>query len=241
MTEQPLKHRSIRDFAAAPSAAQQAALETTAQETASSNYLQQFTLIKVTDTTKKQAIAELTHCPFVAGPGLLYVFVLDTHRNLQQVPAANAHNLTGWAAFLAGAADCQLAAQALVSEAEMQGLGTCYLGSILNDPRQMISRLKLPRHTFPLLGVMVGVPAGLSQPKPRLPHAVVVGDNQYPTWDTDALQDYDNTTRDYYRNRPVNARDSGFVDMLLAYTKTDLHQRDEIGRILKAQGFELPQ
>ncbi|WP_056988646.1 nitroreductase family protein [Lacticaseibacillus camelliae] len=236
-----LTHRSIRTFSAAPSAADQRVLEDVAQATSSSNFLQQVTLIKVFDPQKRQRIADLTNCPFVAGEGLLYVFVLDQHRNIEtaHLTEATASHFTGWAGFFGGVADAELAAQNLLGAAERSGLGGCFRGSVLNDPRQMIALLNLPRFTFPVLGLMVGVPAEAPQHKPRLPHAAVVGENTYPA--AQDLQDYDTTLNNYYRTRQWNAREETFTDSLLGYTKTDLHHRLEIGQILREQGFHLPQ
>ncbi|WP_203623915.1 MULTISPECIES: nitroreductase family protein [unclassified Lacticaseibacillus] len=236
-----LHHRSIRKFSAAPSLAQQQTLEDVAQATASSNFLQQVTLIKVTDPQKRQRIADLTNCPFVAGEGLLYVFVLDQYRNIEtaHLTEEQAAHFTGWAGFFGGVADAELAAQNVLAEAERNGLGGCFLGSVLNDPRQMLALLALPRFTFPVLGLMVGVPAEAPQQKPRLPHAAVVGENAYPA--AQDLKDYDTTLNNYYRTRAWNAREETFTDSLLAYTKTDLHHRLEIGQILREQGFHLPQ
>lgn len=236
-----LNHRSIRSFSAAPSAADQQALENVAQATASSNFLQQMTMIKVTDEDKRKQIATLTNCPFVAAQGLLYVFVLDQHRNIEaaHLTEDQAAHFTSWAGFFGGVADCELAAQNMAAAAERSRLGTCFLGSVLNDPRQMIALLNLPRFTFPVLGLMVGVPAQRPDHKPRLPQRAVVGENGYPA--TVDLHDYDTTLNNYYQTRQWNARKETFTDSLLAYTKTDLHHRLEIGRILHEQGFDLPQ
>lgn len=239
--EGALNHRSVRKFSAAPRAEEQHALEDVAQATASSNFLQQFTLVKVTAPEKRARIAALTNCPFVAAEGLLYVFVLDQHRNIETAHLTDqqAAHFTGWAGFFGGLADCVLAAQNMVAAAERSELGTCFLGSVLNDPRQMITLLDLPQFTFPVLGLMVGVPAEQPEHKPRLPHAAVVGENTYPA--APSLHDYDTTLNNYYRTRRWNARSETFTDSLLGYTKTDLHHRPEIGQILREQGFHLPQ
>ncbi|WP_164511970.1 nitroreductase family protein [Lacticaseibacillus daqingensis] len=233
-----MPHRSIRQFTPAPvSAATLTLLEATAQATASSQFLQQFTLIRVADAAKRAAIAALTHCDFVAGPGVLYVFVVDQARNQRLLAAGVADRLRDWNAFLAGSFDATLAAQHVVDTAEALGLGTCYLGSILNDPQQMIDLLHLPRYTFPLLGLMVGHPATIPAGKPRLPQAAVVATDQYPA--PVSLTAYDNTLRDYYEHRPEHPRSTDFTQLVNAYIKTDPHHRGEIGRILRQQGFRL--
>lgn len=241
-----LHHTSIRQFKDTPIApATLHTLEEVAQHTASSQYMQQFTLIRVTDPRMRQQIADLTTHQYIAGPGAFYVFVVDQARNVhlaENLHAATAR-LTDWNAFLAGVFDAALAAQNMVAAAENEGLGTVYLGSILNDPQQMIDLLHLPRYTFPLLGLMIGIPDQAPAAKPRLPQALVVGENGYPQppdtpklWDT-----YNHTVHTYYDQRSLNARETDFARMVVANSQGDAHHRGAIGRILKQQGFSLPQ
>lgn len=241
-----LHHTSIRAFQdTAVPAETLRTLEDVAQHTASSQYMQQFTLIRVTDPDLRQKIAALTTHQYIAGPGTFYVFVVDQSRNVRL--ADNLHaattRLTDWNAFLAGVFDATLAAQNMVAAAESTGLGTVYLGSILNDPQQMIDLLHLPRYTFPLLGLMVGVPADKPDAKPRLPHALAVGRNGYPQpADTPALWDtYNQAVHTYYADRSSQPRDTDFARMVVANSQGDPHHRGEIGRILKRQGFQLSQ
>jgi protein tyrosine phosphatase (PTP) superfamily phosphohydrolase (DUF442 family) len=105
----------------------------------------------------------------------------------------------------------------------------------------MIDLLHLPRYTFPLLGLMVGVPDEDPQAKPRLPHAVVVGENTYPAADPAAIAAYDHAVAAYYAHRDTGAREESFYSLIQRHLTADQHHRDEIGAILKAQGFDLPQ
>ncbi|WP_155286949.1 nitroreductase family protein [Lacticaseibacillus zhaodongensis] len=173
----------------------------------------------------------------------MYVFVLDQARNVQLVQSSgeSIHQLTNWDALLGGVFDVTIAAQNMLSAAEHSGLGGVYLGSILNDPQRMIDLLHLPRYTFPLLGMKIGVPAEDPEVKPRLPHKLVVGTDTYPPVDKTALADYDATVRNYYASRSWNQRDVSYTESMVAHLTASLHHRDEIGRILAAQGFELPQ
>ena len=53
------------------------------------------------------------------------------------------------------------------------------LGSIKNDPMELIRVLDLPKMTFPLLGLQVGIPDQDPQLKPRLPLDTLVMENNY--------------------------------------------------------------
>lgn len=242
--QEPLKHRSIRRFKdEALSEQQLRALENVAQASATSKFMQQFSLIRVTDAQLQQAIAAVTTYDFVAGPGQLYIFVLDQYRNVQLVQGSgkSIHQLTNWDALLGGVFDATIAAQNMLGAAERSGLGGVYLGSILNDPQRMIELLHLPRYTFPLLGMKIGIPAEDPELKPRLPHALAVGTDSYPQLSPKTIADYDTTVRNYYHKRSWNQRDTDYSQSMVAHLEADMHHRDDIGKILAAQGFELPQ
>lgn len=239
-----LQHRSIRRFKDVQfTEAELEALENVAQASATSKFMQQFSLIRVTNQALKDAIADVTTYRYAAGPGQLYIFVLDQARNVALVRESgeSLHQLTNWDAVLGGAFDVTIAAQNMLGAAERSGLGGVYLGSILNDPQRMIDLLHLPKYTFPLLGMMIGVPDEQPELKPRLPHALVVGENGYPQFAHSALNQYDETVRHYYATRSWSQRDVNYTESMVAHLKGTLHHRDEIGAILKAQGFELPQ
>lgn len=238
MDQNAYHHRSIRQFK--DEAVDYQALERAAQATSSSEFLQEFTMIRITDPALRAALVEVTNCDFIAGPGEMFIFVVDTDRDIRLAgSAADVHNFTNWNAFLAGAFDATLAAQNVLATAERSGLGGVMLGSILNDPQRLINLLHLPRHTFPLLGLMIGVPAQAPEQKPRLPHAAVVGENGYPAQAD--ITAYDQTVAAYYAQRAGNPRQETFTSLVQRHLTADQHHRDEIGAILKAQGFVLPQ
>lgn len=238
MDQNALAHRSIRQFKA--DAIDWQSLVAAAQATSSSEFLQSFSLIRVTDAKLRQAIQAISTSPCITGNGELFIFVVDTARDIAQTPAAtNLDHFTNWNAFLAGCFDATLAAQNMLSTAEHSGLGGVMLGSILNDPAQMIALLHLPKYTFPLLGLMIGVPDEAPESKPRLPKAAVLGENTYPA--RMDLSAYDVQVSDYYAHRSTGARVESFSSLIEKHLSADQHHRSEIGAILKSQGFNLPQ
>lgn len=58
-----------------------ATLETVAQHAASSQFLNDWSAIRITDPATKAKLAEFGHQPYIATAPLLYVFVIDEHRN----------------------------------------------------------------------------------------------------------------------------------------------------------------
>lgn len=73
-----LERRSIRKFKPKPVVE---TLETVAQHAASSQFLNDWSAIRVTEPAAKKRLAEIGGQPYIATAPLLYVFVLDEHRN----------------------------------------------------------------------------------------------------------------------------------------------------------------
>ena len=77
-----LERRSIRKFKPKPLPDDVVeTLETVAQHAASSQFLNDWSAIRVTEPAAKQRLAEIGGQPDIAPAPLLYVFVLDEHRN----------------------------------------------------------------------------------------------------------------------------------------------------------------
>lgn len=77
-----LGRRSIRKFKdEAIDDDTRATLETVAQHAASSQFLNDWSAIRLTDPAIKAKLAEFGHQPYIATAPLLYVFVIDEHRN----------------------------------------------------------------------------------------------------------------------------------------------------------------
>lgn len=77
-----LERRSIRKFKPKPLSDDIVeTLETVAQHAASSQFLNDWSAIRITDPAAKKRLAEIDGQPYIATAPLLYVFVLDEHRN----------------------------------------------------------------------------------------------------------------------------------------------------------------
>ena len=202
--EAQLKHRSIRAFTDEP--VSEEVMETlfdVARHTASTQFFQMFSIIRVKDPEIREAIYQSSGQPYVGGTkGELLVFLVDLHRNARiREEAGISNEALDWSSLTAfGLYDCLLAAQNLVVAAESLGLGTVYLGSIGGNRPAVIEALKLPKHTFPILGLLVGHPDQEPLFKPRLPLEVLVGTDGYPEVENyhEALAEYDAEVHRYY-------------------------------------------
>ena len=75
----------------------------------------------------------------------------------------------GLGEFAIAAQDTVAAAQNAVIAAEAVGLGSCYIGDIIENAEEIAALLELPEHTVPLSMLILGTPA---KERPVTPHPV---------------------------------------------------------------------
>lgn len=235
-----LHHCTIRAFTKVPlSAAQVGQLVQVAQHTATSHYLQSFSLLSITDRHLRGQIAAIAKQPYINQNGHLFIFVADQHRAavIARQAGATPNHLGATDKFIQAVSDAVLAAQNVVNAAESLGLGTVLLGSILNDPRRLIALLGLPQLTFPVLGLIVGHPAQAPQEKPRLPANLVHFENRYALPEPLVLADYDRIIREYYATRDTNRREETFTARIGRFARVLPEKRGDLLAAIQAQGF----
>lgn len=240
-----LSHRTIRRFTdeALTNREVETLLEV-ARHTATSSFYQQCTIIRVLNPAIRHEIYEASGQPYVDGTaGQLWIFVADVHRDAQiRKEAGQGPEATELAStFFAAVKDSLLAAQNVVVAAESMDLGTVYLGSIAGDYRRVIRALKLPRQTFPVLGLLIGHPAQAPQYKPRLPLNVTVGVDEYPAFSnvTEALREYDDVIAQYYDLRDENRRVDKFTAQIARKMGVSRSETAPLLAVIKEQGLAL--
>lgn len=139
------------------------------------------------------------------------------------------------------AEDAILALQNALTAVESMGLGGVVLGSIKNEPEKLIQVLDLPKMTFPILGLQVGIPDQEPQLKPRLPLEQIVFNNNYPRdFKLSSLKEYDQIVTTYYDLRDANKRIDSFTKQING-AKLNQHEtsRDKLLQALHEQGLAL--
>ncbi len=239
-----LEHRTIREFTSEPVSKEILdKIIQVAQRTATSNGMQSFSIIRVTDPDLKEAIAKVGNQSYIAREPELLIFIVDSYRNgriaVEKGYEGDAHK--DMDRFFQGWTDASLAAQNVVLAAESMGLGANYLGCILNDTAKMIELLKLPELTFPVVGVGLGHPNQSPQLKPRMDMSLRVFDNSYKVLDDylTAISDYDQEMQTYYDLRNANKRVDSFSDQVVSKLVNVIPGRQDILNVIKSQGFEL--
>lgn len=243
-----LNRRSIRAFV--PETIDDdtiATLETAAQHAASSQFLNDWSAIRVTDPALKQSLSRIGRQEYIATAPLLYVFVLDEHRNAAIAAAkgvdthAGSFTLNGSYRFAQAQNDAVLALHAMETAAYSLGLGCVILGSLLNNVTELIDLLNLPEYTYPVLGLAIGKPAQEPAVKPRMPRSMQFFENAYPSDDAAVLESlaaFDEQVHQYYDLRHADRPVDAFSDQIARNAVADMSGH-AMGPAVAAQGFRL--
>ena len=247
-----LERRSIRKFKPKPLPDDVVeTLETVAQHAASSQFLNDWSAIRVTEPATKKRLAEIGGQPYIATAPLLYVFVLDEHRNAAIAArkgvevASDAFTLNGSYRFTQAQNDAVLALHAMETAAYSLGLGCVILGSLLNDVPALIDLLNLPEYTYPVLGIAIGKPDQAPALKPRMPRELQFFDDVYPS-DADATESikerigaFDVSVHEYYDLRNTDRPVDAFSDQIASIAAQRMDATHQVIPNATSQGFRL--
>lgn len=213
--------------------------------TASSNGMQNFSVIRVTDQKIKDQLAEIGLQEYMRRAPELIIFIVDLYRNYHIAKEMGNENdiMIGFDKFMQGFTDACLAAQNYTLAAESLGYGANYFGNIHNDTQKVIDLLNLPEYTFPVLGVGIGIPNQSPQLKPRMDLDLKIFENGYEKLDSylDAIKDYDKVMQTYYDLRDTNNRVDAFSTQILKKQGSIISHREDMYRAFLKQGFVIPE
>lgn len=126
--------------------------------------------------------------PMVCGAPVVLTFCADFRRttvwaeNRKATPGYN--NLLS---FMNAATDTLLYCQTFCNLAEEQGLGTCFLGTTVYQPQQIIDTLHLPQLVFPVATITLGWPDEQPEQSERLPLKAIVHQETYCDYTPEAI------------------------------------------------------
>ena len=155
---------------------------------------QMYTILDITDKQlQEQLSVTCDNQPFIADAALVLIFCADFKKwyDLYKQENCNPRAL-GVGDLMLSVQDAVIAAQNAVTAAHSFGLGSCYIGDIMENCEQHREMLKLPQYVFPAAMVVFGYPTQqqLDREKPaRCDLSHIVHENTYRTMERDELHD----------------------------------------------------
>jgi len=154
---------------------------------------QLYTIIDVTDQAIKERLVETCdHQPFIAKAQMVLVFCADCRKWYEGFRATGCEpRKPGVGDLMIAVSDANIAAQNTVTAAESLGVGSCYIGDILENAEQQQALLQLPEYVFPAAMLVLGYPTRQQQErkKPaRVAMEHIVHENAYRCMDDGEMQ-----------------------------------------------------
>lgn len=187
--------KSVRVFTDAPVTNQDKALIIEAAAQAPTAGCQQlYTIIDVTSQALKEKLAEsCDHQPFIAKAPLVLIFCADCRKWFDAYLAAGCTpRQPGVGDLLLAFSDATIAAQNAVTAAQSLGLGSCYIGDIMERYEEHRHMLRLPQWVIPAAMLVMGHPTDQqkAREKPRrFDPKHIVHENAYRHMDETELRE----------------------------------------------------
>ena len=153
--------KSVRAYAPGPLAPDvKAAILNAALQAPTAGSMTLYTILDITDPALKTRLSETCdHQPFIATAPLGLIFCADYHRWFSLFAQDDtATRRPGEGDLVLAMADALIAAQSAVIAGESLGVGSCYIGDILEQYETHRELLHLPAHVLPVAMVCFGIP-----------------------------------------------------------------------------------
>jgi len=193
--QQLYDRKSVRAFEdrAIPAEAKEAILMAAAMAPTAGNQ-QLYTIINVTDQALKEQLSiTCDNQPFIAKAPMVLIFCADCRKWYDAFQAAGCTpREPGMGDWLLAVSDTNIAAQNAVTAAWSLGIGSCYIGDVMERAEEHRAMLHLPKYVFPAAMLVFGYPTQQQRDreKPRrvfMPH--LVHENAYRLMDAQELRD----------------------------------------------------
>lgn len=146
---------------------------------------QLYTIIDVTDQNIKEKLSVLCdNQPFISKADLVLIFCADCCKWYEGFLETDCFpRAPGEGDLFLAVTDAAISAQNAVTAAWSLGIGSCYIGDVMENCEEMRKALNLPAYVFPAVMVVFGYPVKqqMERKKPeRAPMNLIVSENQYP-------------------------------------------------------------
>ena len=188
------ERKSVRAFLdrEIPTEQKEAILNAACQAPTAGNQ-QLYTIIDVTDPTLRERLVKTCDDqPFIASAKMVLIFCADCKKWYDAFLASGCEpRLPGVGDLLLAVSDANIAAQNAVTAAESLGIGSCYIGDIMENAEEQRALLKLPEYVFPAAMLVFGYPTDQQKARKKPQRAElchIVHENAYREMDADELR-----------------------------------------------------
>ncbi len=151
---------------------------------------QLYTIIDVQSQAIKDRLVETCdHQKFIAEAKLVLIFCADCKKWFEAYAETGCDpRKPGVGDLLLAVSDANIAAQTAVIAAESLGIGSCYIGDVMENYEEQRELLNLPEYVFPAAMLVFGYPTEQqkTRKKPNRPSiSAIVSADYYPEMDSD--------------------------------------------------------
>ncbi|HAK46852.1 MAG TPA: nitroreductase [Spirochaeta sp.] len=244
-----MKRRSVRAYMDKPIAsADKQRLFNCAMRAATAGNMMLYSMIEVSDQSLKDKLAvSCDNQPFIAKAPLVVLFLADYQRMFDYYQAFGADK---WAEkqgrkfrrpqegdFFLAINDALIAAQSMATAADSIGIGSCYIGDIMEQYETHREMFNLPQYTFPITLLCFGYPHHADLERrliPRFDEKFVRFENSYRRFeDADLVHLMDRTEDWQYKGKP-HMYEEGNIGCYQYQRKFDADYNKEMTRSVKA-------
>ncbi len=181
-------HRSIRKFnQEIITTEEENAIIESAMRGATAGNMMLYSIVTIRDKKKLKALASsCDHQPFIESADLALLFVVDTYKwqkffeSRGVLDHGEPYGGPGLPDMILGMQDAMIAAQNSVIAAESLGIGTCYIGDIIEHKEYHSGLFNLPENTMPATLIVMGKYDIEPEIRTRFDKEHVVFEESYP-------------------------------------------------------------
>lgn len=206
--------------------------------------MQLYSVVVTRTAEGKEALAPMHfNQPMVRGAQAVLTVCADFNRFTRWCELSHATpGYDNLLSFLEAFQDAQIFAQQICTIAESEGLGTCYLGTVLYNADKISQLLNLPNLCVPVACVTIGWPAEEGIETERLPLRAVIHEEKYRNDSDEEILELFKSKEEYEPNRQF-VKENG--KETLAQVFTDIRYpgplnrevSEMLGRLLKEKKF----
>jgi nitroreductase len=244
-----LKRKSIRAYEkrAIPPQVREELLRSTLRAPTAGN-LMLYSIVEVTDQNiKDQLVKTCDNQPFIARAPLVWLFLADYQRWFDYFIASGVEQMCAQQKtpmrnpeqgdlFLA-CCDALIAAQTAVIAAESLGLGSCYIGDIMENYEAHRDLFNLPKYVFPICLLCFGYPTRQQmerQQTRRFQDKFILFENQYHRLSGEEFNEMFQETQEQTFNMRTEVAGARNVGQLIYNRKFNADFSKEMNRSVRA-------